>query len=183
MPFGPINGPPTFIAFIHDLDSTWKALAHKHGIVIDKDTNTNIIIDDIFSYAKTLTMALIYMECQLEICQSQNLSPSLKKSHIFLKRVEFVGIDVCHDGNRPAMSKHQLLVHWPTPVIICDVAKFVGFLQFYARFIPNFEVRILPLCKIMKEDYTSTIGSAWTPAANNAFRAMRQAILANPCLK
>ncbi len=63
MPFGPINGLPTFIAFIHDLDSTWKALARKHGIVINKDTNTNIIVDNIFSYVKTLTMALIYMEC------------------------------------------------------------------------------------------------------------------------
>ena len=24
MLFGPVNGPPTFIAFIHDVDSTWK---------------------------------------------------------------------------------------------------------------------------------------------------------------
>jgi hypothetical protein len=27
MPFGPVNGPATFIAFIHDMDSTWKDLA------------------------------------------------------------------------------------------------------------------------------------------------------------
>ncbi len=154
-----------------------------HGIVIDEDTNTNIIVDDIFSYAKMLTIALIYMECQLKVAQSQNLSLSLKKSFIFPKRVKFVGIDVCQDGNRPAMSKHQLIVHWPTPVIVRDVAKFVGFLRFYSRFIPNFEVRILPLRKIMKDDYTSTIGSAWTPAANAAFKEMRQAILSDPCLQ
>jgi hypothetical protein len=128
MPFGPINGPPTFIAFIHDLDSTWKDLAPKHGIVIDKDTNTNIIVDDIFSYAKTLTLALTYMECQLKVAQLQKLLLSLKKSSIFPKRVEFVSINVCPDGNRPAMSKHQLLTHWPTPVVVCDVAKFVSFL-------------------------------------------------------
>ncbi len=67
MPFGPISGPPTFTAFIHDLDSTWKDLARQHGIVIDKDTNTNIIVDHIFSYAKTLTLALTYMECQLKV--------------------------------------------------------------------------------------------------------------------
>ena len=160
MPFGPVNGPPTFIAFIHDIDSTWKDLARENGIVIDDDTNTTIIVDDIFSYAKTMVIALLYMECQLRIAQSQNLSLSLKKSFIFPKQVEFVGVDVCQDGSRPAMSKHQLLVHWPTPVIVRDVAKFVGFLQFYSRFIPNFEVRILPLRKIMREEYTSPIGSA-----------------------
>jgi hypothetical protein len=85
MPFSPVNGLPTFIAFIHDLDSTWKDLAHKLGIVINKDTKTNIIVDDIFSYAKMLTIALIYMECQLKVVQLQNLLLSLKKSFIFPK--------------------------------------------------------------------------------------------------
>ncbi len=132
MPFGLINAPPTFIAFIHNLDSTWKDLVRQQGVIIGKDTNTNIIVDDIFSYAKTLTSALTYMECQLKVAQLQNLLLSLKKSSIFPKRVDFVGIDICPDGNRLAMSKHQLLIHWPTPVIVCDVAKFVSFLQFYS---------------------------------------------------
>jgi hypothetical protein len=78
MPFGPINGPATFIAFIHDVDSAWKSLATLHGVNIDEDTNTNIIVDDIISWAKLYKTALIYMESQLCVCQSQNLSLSLK---------------------------------------------------------------------------------------------------------
>jgi hypothetical protein len=132
MPFGPINATPTFIAFIHNLDSTWKDLVRQQGVIIDEDTNNNIIADNIFSYAKTLTSTLTYMECQLRVAQLQNLLLSLKKSSIFPKRVEFVGIDVCPDGNWPAMSKHQLLIHWPTPVVVRNIAKFVGFLQFYS---------------------------------------------------
>jgi hypothetical protein len=182
MPFGPINAPPTFIAFIHNLDSTWKDLARQRGVVIDKNTNTNIIVDNIFSYPKSLTSALTYMECQLQVAQSQNLLLSLKKSSIFPKRVEFVGIYVCPDGNQPAMSRHQLLIHWPMPVVVCNVAKFVGFLQFYAQFIPNFEVRISPLRKIMRAEYTSPVGPAWTPAASAVFDEMQNAILSDPCL-
>ena len=140
MPFGPINGPSTFIAFIHNVDSTWKDLARSSGLTIDKDTNTNIIIDNILSWAKTLICALLYMECQLHIIQSQRLLLSLKKSKLFPQCFEYVGVDVCADGNCPAQSKHQLLHHWATPVIVRDVAKFVGFLQFYSRFIPHFEV-------------------------------------------
>ncbi len=34
-----------------------------YGVVIDKVTNTNIIVDKILSLAKSLTIALIYMEC------------------------------------------------------------------------------------------------------------------------
>jgi len=145
MPFGPTNGPATFIQMIHDLNSTWKALAMELGITIDDDTNTNIIVEDIFNWAKTFQAALLYIEFQLRICKAYRLSLSLKKSHFFPKRFEFVGIDVLADGNRPAVSKHELLRHWPVPEIVCNVASFVGFLQFYSNFIPHFEIRALPL--------------------------------------
>jgi hypothetical protein len=49
MPFGPTNSPATFINFIHDVDSQWKALAAKSGLVINDNTNTKIIVDNIFS--------------------------------------------------------------------------------------------------------------------------------------
>jgi hypothetical protein len=159
MPFGPMNVPATFIAFIHDVDSSWKELARSYGILIDEDTNTKIIVEDILSWAKSLQIALVYMECQLKICQSQNLSLSLKKLHIFPKQFEFVGIDECPDGNRPAMSKHQLLHHWPLPVIICNVTKFVGFMQFHSHFILDFEVRIAPLHELMREEYIEPLGT------------------------
>jgi hypothetical protein len=150
---------------------------------MDEDTNTNIIVDDILSWAKTLMSALLYMECQLRVAQSQRLSLSLKKSKLFPQRFEFVGVDVCADGNRPAQSKHQLLQHWPTPTIVRDVAKFVGFLQFYSRFIPHFEVRISAFRELMKEDYASPLGSAWSPSHLAIFNEMRNALLDDPCLK
>jgi hypothetical protein len=65
MPFGPTNQPATFIQFIHDVDSQWKVLAVKSGLVIDDNTNTKIIVDNILSWAKSLEAALLYMECQL----------------------------------------------------------------------------------------------------------------------
>jgi hypothetical protein len=97
MPFGPTNGPVTFINFIHDINSQWKALAQQLGLVIDDNTNTKIIIDNIFSWSDLLEKGLLYMECQLRVCQAYQLSLSLHKICIFSKRFEFVGIDVCPD--------------------------------------------------------------------------------------
>ncbi len=183
MPFGPINGPATFINFIHDVDSQWKALAANSGLVIDGKTNTKIIVDNIFSWGKTLDEALLYIECQLRVCQSYRLSLSLRKSHIFPKCFEFVGIDVCSDGNRPAMSKHQLLEHWPKPEIVRDVPKFVGFAQFYSKFIPQFELRIAPLCNLTtKFEYTDSISPHWSDLSQAAFKDIKQSILSDPCL-
>ena len=65
MPFGPVNGPATFIMFMHALASTWKALAIKRGLTIDDDTKSTIIVDDVLSWAKYMKIALLYMECQL----------------------------------------------------------------------------------------------------------------------
>ena len=166
MLFGPTNGPATFITFIHDIDSQWKAMAQQKGLIIDDDTNTKIIINNIFSWAKSLSMALIYIECQLRVCQAYQLSLSLRKGHIFLKRFKFVGIDVCSDGNHPAMSKHQLLEHWPQPETVRDVAKIIGFAQFYSKFIPQFELWIAPLCNLTtKLEYTNPVSPHWTTAA------------------
>jgi hypothetical protein len=70
MPFGQMNRPATFINFIHNVDSLWKALSQQSGLVIDDNTNTKIIIDDIFSWSDLLEKALLYMECQLHACQA-----------------------------------------------------------------------------------------------------------------
>jgi hypothetical protein len=62
-----------------------------------------------------------------------HLSLSLTKSYIFPTHFEFVGNDNCSKGNRPAQPKHQLLVTWSQPKIVCDVPKFIGFAQFIAN--------------------------------------------------
>jgi hypothetical protein len=183
MPFGPANGPATFIAMIHNLDSIWKKVAKSQGLSIDDNTNTNIIVDDIFNWSKTFAKALQYIKCQLCICKAYCLTLSLRKSHFFLKRFEFVGIDVSVNGNCPAMSKHKLLLHWPSPELVWDVASFVSFLRFYSKFIPFFKVRSLPLQVIMEREYTEPVGKSWTDEAQTTFDELKQSILCNPCLR
>jgi hypothetical protein len=81
------------------------------------------------------------------------------------------------------MSKHALLHHWPAPELVRDVAKFIGFAQFYSRFIPQFEQRIGALRKIMRNKYTEPVNPYWTQEAKAEFMDIQSAILANPCLK
>ena len=81
------------------------------------------------------------------------------------------------------MSKHELLKHWPTPVLVPDVASFVGFLQFYSKFIPNFEIHVEPLRTIMAQEYTKEVGNLWTPEAQSTFDKLRNSILGDPCLQ
>ena len=145
--------------------------------------NTRIIVDDFVNWGATLALSLLYIRCQLIVCQAYNLSLSLKKMRIFPKRFEFVGVDVTPGGNLPAQSKRILLETWPKPVDVRDVAKFIGFGQFYSRFIPHFELRIPTLRSITSNDYSQPIGDLWTPTAQAEFDDIRNAILADPCIK
>jgi hypothetical protein len=80
------------------------------------------------------------------------------------------------------MSKHHLLDHWPKPEFVCNVASFIGVVQFYSTFVPYFEVCAKPLRDIMQHEYTSRVGDLWTPAAAAVFDELHQWILCNPCL-
>ncbi len=67
--------------------------------------------------------------------------------------------------------------------IVHDVAKLVGFAQFYSKFIPQFKLRIAPLRNLITMfEYTDPIKSHWTTAAQDFIEDIKQAILLDPCL-
>ena len=157
MPFGPINGPVIFIVLIHGMNSTWQELARTCGIVFDADTGTEIIVDDVFSWAKTWSDFMTYLECQLQVCLSQNLSLSLKKSLFCPDHLEFVGVDVDSEGNCPAMSKHSFVLSFPIFETVRDIASFLGFMMFYSKWIAHFEQQAAPLHALVKNDMTTPV--------------------------
>ncbi len=56
------------------------------------------------------------------------------------------------------------------------MAKFLGFVQFYSRFIPNFEIRVEALRTVTKQDYTVDVGPYWTLEAQAAWEDLKGAI-------
>ena len=130
---------------IHDMDQTSKEVTTSQGIMINAQANATTITNDIFSWAPTFEIALKYLERQLQVFQSQDLSFSLKKSLFFPSQIEFIGPDVCKYGNRPAQSKNNLLKTWPKFKVCPDVHSFVGFIMFYAPYIPDAKLRLSKL--------------------------------------
>jgi hypothetical protein len=90
---------------------------------------------------------------------------------------------VSPDGNRPAQTNHQLLELWPKPEIVQDIAKFIGFAQFYSIYIHHLELRIVPLREItIKLEYTNPVAPLWLVAAQHSMDDIKEAILSDPCL-
>ncbi len=90
---------------------------------------------------------------------------------------------MCVDGNKPAKLKHTLLETWPAPELIWDKAKFIGFAQFYSRFIHHFKLRISSLRELCKNDYTNPVAPIWMDNGQAALNDMKQAIISDSCLQ
>jgi hypothetical protein len=152
---------------------------------VDEDNNTTIIIDDTFGFVTSYDNGLNYLEAILTIARRHSLSWKLKKCFFFPSQVEFVGHDLTKAGNLPAESKSPLLASWSIPVIVRDISSFIGFGNFYSRYIPYFEQRVQHMRKIIREnDYNHTLApNEWTPEAESEFHDIRNAILSKPLLK
>ena len=73
---------------------------------------------------------------------------------------------------------------WKEPVTVRDIASFLGFVGFYARWIPNFELKALPLRRIIREfNYPDKLTSKmYGQLEKDTFAYLRDAVLEYPIL-
>ena len=95
--------------------------------------------------------------------------------------MKVVRIDVSQDGNRHAMSKHQLLWTWPDPLTVCDIASLIGFAIFYSNLIPHFEVRTKRVHEITKLAYLGPVAPHFNKAARLSRRIL-SAMISDQCM-
>ena len=68
---------------------------------------------------------------------------------------------------------------WPTPTVLKEVRAFIGFANFYRRFIKDFSVMARPLHDLTKKD-TPWV---WGSAQQEAFDAIKNRFCSEPILK
>jgi hypothetical protein len=75
-------------------------------------------------------------------------------------------------------GKVKAVLEWPTPTTVKDVQSFLGFANFYRRFIASFSVSAKPLTSLTKKD---TIFN-WSPECEAAFQDLKQWLVSTPVL-
>jgi hypothetical protein len=65
----------------------------------------------------------------------------------------------------------------------CVMCKFIGFAQFYSKYIHHFELMVTPLWTLtIKCKYTNPVVDIWMEACQGSFDDIREAIISDPCL-
>uniref|UniRef100_A0A672PXP9 TIAM Rac1 associated GEF 2 n=1 Tax=Sinocyclocheilus grahami TaxID=75366 RepID=A0A672PXP9_SINGR len=80
-------------------------------------------------------------------------------------------------ANTQSLRRVQAVKDWPQPTTIKELQSFLGFSNFYRRFIAKFSQICVPLTSLLKNKLKSP---SWTPNAINAFQGPEAPML-RPC--
>ena len=75
-------------------------------------------------------------------------------------------------------SKVQVIQDWLTPQKVKDVQSFLGFANFYRRFIANYSDMSVPLNRLTRKG----VKWVWSPACQEAFKLLKDTFLSAPVL-
>jgi hypothetical protein len=170
MPFGLANAPATFQRFI------------QHVLREYLDICCFVYIDDILIFSKTKDQHIKDLDNILQRLREYSLKASLNKCEFFCQQVTFLGFDITQYGLKMNFKKLETINSWPYPSNLKELRRFLGFTNFYRRFIPNFSEVAMPLTSLTKGDAGELVD--WkTDASFAAFEGLKALFVKEPLLR
>jgi len=167
MPFGLSNAPATFQDMIN------------HIFTDMIDLGLLAYIDDLLIYAKPREEHDKIVKEVLERIRTNKLAVSVEKCDWRKSEVEFLGYIVGREGIKMSEEKIQGVWEWKSPSSLVEVQQFLGFANFYRRFIQNYSRVAPPLTELTKgygKDWK------WTNKAERAFKELKTRFTSDPIL-
>jgi len=167
MPFGLVNTPATFQTMMNEI---LRELLDQ-GVVV--------CIDDILIYSETLEDHIILVRKVLQRLREYQMAISLEKSVFHVKKVNFLGYVVATDGVTMNEKKVESIKSWKAPASVKDIQIFIGFANFYPRFIKNFSAICTPITNLLKGDPKKF---SWGKEQQEAFEDLKRRFISAPIL-
>ncbi|SOV04806.1 uncharacterized protein UDID_17198 [Ustilago sp. UG-2017a] len=159
MPFGLTNAPASFQ---HLMNNTFKDML---------DRSIIIYLDDLLIYSSTLEQHQGHVSAVLAHLRQAGLYAKAEKCQFSTSQTKFLGFVVSDQGVTMDPSKTEVITNWPVPKSVHDVQVFLGFCNFYRKFIPQYSRTAYPLTQLLRKEAQST-PFAWNHAAQHAFEQL-----------
>ncbi|KAL0181794.1 hypothetical protein M9458_024200, partial [Cirrhinus mrigala] len=157
MPFGLCNSPSVFQQFINDV------LRDMLG------RWCYAYLDDILVYSKTLEEHTQHVRAVLRRLLAHQLYCKLEKCAFHQHTTTFLGFVISSQGVAMDPQKLEAVRSWPLPTSLKQLQRFLGFANFYRRFIQGFSATAAPLTALTKP---SRGEFQLTPEAIQAFKKL-----------
>jgi RNase H-like domain found in reverse transcriptase/Integrase zinc binding domain/Chromo (CHRromatin Organisation MOdifier) domain/Integrase core domain len=106
----------------------------------------------------------------------------MEKSQFNLPEVQYLGHIVGRDGLKVDPKKVEAVKNWPRPETVTQVRSFIGFVNYFRRFIDHFSERAAPLNELLKGASKKHARVTWTSACQKAFEELKTCLTTAPVL-
>ena len=142
MPFGLANVPSSFQNFINDI---------LHGML---DEFCTAYIDDILIYSNSKKEHQTHIRKVLAALQKAGLQADIDKYEFHVTKIRYLGLIISTEGICMDPKKVKAIQNWETLTFVRDVQAFIGFANFYHRFIRGFFNVVRPMIATIKKNTT-----------------------------
>ncbi|PIL37451.1 hypothetical protein GSI_01145 [Ganoderma sinense ZZ0214-1] len=164
--FGLSNSPSTFQMMMNDI---FRDLVLKGKVIV--------YLDDILIFSNSLSEHRSIVRQVLQLLRENKLTVKPEKCEFEVQETEYLGHIIGPGIIKMDPAKVTGVTSWPTPCSKRDVQGFLGFANFYRRFIKDFSTIAAPLNRL-----TGLVEWSWTEAEQHSFDRIKAAITSAPVL-
>ena len=189
--FGLKNSPPTFQRLMDDVIQG-PDIIKETALVKRCDKNTlvktseepeeppwvEVYMDDTLGAGETKEECRKEAFRTLRKLRKAGLPANIDKCAFEVPEVDFLGFIIGHGKIRMDPDKIKGLTEWPIPTKLKEVRSFLGFGNFYRRFIKNYSTIAAPLHALQGKD----IPFVWSDECNTAFNRLKEKFTSYPVL-
>uniref|UniRef100_A0A3B3H4X2 Gypsy retrotransposon integrase-like protein 1 n=1 Tax=Oryzias latipes TaxID=8090 RepID=A0A3B3H4X2_ORYLA len=166
MPFGLTNAPAVFQCLINDV---LKDMINKFVFVY---------LDDILIFSPDLDTHVQHVRTVLQRLLENQLYCKAEKCEFHTKQTRFLGHVVSPGGVQMDSAKVKAVLEWPVPSGRKQLQRFLGFANFYRRFIRGFSGVAAPLHKLT----SAKVRFVWDEGADKTFTELKRRFSTAPIL-
>jgi hypothetical protein len=173
MPFGLTNAPATFQAYINEASSDLL------------DIICVAYLDDIVVYSESVEEHEDHVRQVLDRLRKYSLYCKLSKCQFSTTEMEFLGFIVGTAGVSMDPRRVATVRDWPPPESYHDIQIFLGFANFYRRFIHRYSAVVAPITNLLKGMQKGRKSGPfdWPDEAKEAFCELKKRFTEAPMLQ
>jgi hypothetical protein len=166
LPFGLTNAPGTFMRLMNDIFRE------------ELDRCVIIYLDDILIFSPNEEQHREDVRKVLQKLRQENLYAKKTKCEFFRREIAFLGHVISGEGIEPDPAKVTTVQKWPRLTHVKEVQSFIGLVNYYRTFIPDYAKIATPLTNLLRKDQPFE----WKAEQEEAFIALKKALMTTPVL-